>query len=104
MLDRQLRVVEWSRAAADVWGLRPDEVEGEHFLNLDFGLPVGDLREPIRNVLAGKEQPMLSLAGRNRVGRPVACEIKIAQLRTHRDEIDGVILLVSVSPEGAGQS
>ena len=100
VLDRQLRVVEWSRAAADVWGLRSDEVVGDHFLNLDFGLTVGDLREPIRNVLAGKEQPPLRLAARNRVGHPVACGIAFAPLRTHRAEVDGVILLMSVSPDG----
>ena len=39
--------------ATELWGLRDDEVEGEHFLDLDIGIPVQRLRDPIRSVLAG---------------------------------------------------
>ena len=37
-LDHDLRVMSWSRAAAELWGLRSDEVAGKSFFNLDFGL------------------------------------------------------------------
>ena len=38
-------------SAEDLWGLRADEVEGQHFLGLDIGLPVEQLRQPMRAVL-----------------------------------------------------
>ncbi len=52
VLDPELRVVQWSAASADLWGLRANEVEGEHFLNLDIGLPTAELRAPVREALA----------------------------------------------------
>ena len=56
----------WSRAAADLWGLRADEVQGEHVLNLDIGIPVDRLRDSLRAVLAGDEPPGVELEGHNR--------------------------------------
>ena len=53
VVDRELRIVAWSSHATELLGLRDDEVEGEHLLNLDVGLPVATLREPVRRVLAG---------------------------------------------------
>ena len=38
----------WSANAADLWGLREDEVLGEHILDLDLGVKFHALREPIR--------------------------------------------------------
>src|SRR5262249_25137339 len=46
VLDPELRVTVWNNQAEDLWGLRKEEVEGKHFLNLDIGLPVGELRQP----------------------------------------------------------
>ena len=39
MIDRDLRIRMWNRRAEDLWGLRAHEVIGQHFLNLDHGLP-----------------------------------------------------------------
>jgi two-component system CheB/CheR fusion protein len=101
VLDRQLRVSTWSHAASELWGIRGDEAQGEHFLNLDFGLPVADLRDPIRNVLAGLEQTPVRLEGHNRRGQAVVCDIVLAQLKTHLDEVEGVIMVMTVSKDGA---
>jgi two-component system CheB/CheR fusion protein len=38
VVDRELRVLPWSRHAEELWGLRPDEAGDQHLLNLDFGL------------------------------------------------------------------
>ena len=67
VVDPQLRITKWSRAASELWGLREDEVEGEHLLNLDIGVPVGDLREPIRTALTGADQSPIVLEGHNDV-------------------------------------
>ena len=95
VVDRQLRVTTWSAAASELWGLREDEVRGEHFLNLDFGLDAAQLREPIRSVLRGEPVEPLRIAGHNRRGHPIVCEIAFTQLRTHLDEVTGVILVMS---------
>jgi len=55
VVDKQLRVTAWSHAAAELWGLRAEEVQGEHLLNLDIGIPVGELLDPLRAALAGDE-------------------------------------------------
>jgi two-component system CheB/CheR fusion protein len=97
VVDRQLKVITWSSAATELWGLREEEVRGEHFLNLDFGLPVSGLRDPIRDVLRGESVAPIRLEGHNRRGQPIVCEISFTQLRTHLDEVTGVILVMSAS-------
>jgi len=96
VVERSLRVVAWSRRAADLWGLRDHEVEGEHLLNLDIGIPVQRLRDPIRQILAGSEVDDLDLEGHDRRGKPVRVHIAFAPLQNRPDseEPDGAILLV----------
>ena len=97
VVDRELRVLAWSRRATELWGLRDDEVEGEHLLNLDIGVPVQQLRDPIRQVVSGAETPDLELGGHDRRGKPVQVRIVFAPLqnRPHTEEPDGAILLIS---------
>jgi two-component system CheB/CheR fusion protein len=94
VVDGEFRVRAWSRAATELLGLRADEVEGANFLNLDIGVPVGELRAPIRAALTGAETEPLSLEGHNRKGQKIALDVSFAPLRTHRDEIEGVILVM----------
>jgi two-component system CheB/CheR fusion protein len=93
VLDAELRVTQWSSVAADLWGLRPDEVEGEHFLNLDIGLPVGELRGPIREALAGGRPGPALVRARDRRGRLVQSTIAFSPLVTHAGDVEGVILV-----------
>jgi two-component system CheB/CheR fusion protein len=95
VVDAHLRVTAWSNAATELWGLRENEVNGEHFLNLNIGLPVGELRDPLRNALAGAKQDAVTLTGHNRRGQAIECSISFAQLRNHLDEGKGVILLMA---------
>ena len=102
VVDRTLRIVAWSRRTTDLWGLRDDEVEGEHLLNLDIGIPVQRLRDPIRRVLDGSETEEIELDGHDRRGKPVHVTIAFAPLQNRREaeEPDGAILLVSAEPVG----
>jgi two-component system CheB/CheR fusion protein len=102
VVDRTLRVVAWSRRAAELWGLRDDEVEGEHLLNLDIGIPVQRLRDPIRHILAGSPVEPVELDGHDRRGKPVRVRIAFAALQNRPDaeEADGAILLVSAERSG----
>jgi two-component system CheB/CheR fusion protein len=50
--DLQVRV--WNRRCEDLWGLRAEEAVGQHFLNLDIGLPTDLLRPMIRQLLGSE--------------------------------------------------
>ena len=102
VVDRELRVLAWSRHATDLWGLRDDEVEGEHLLNLDVGIPVQLLRDPIRSVLAGEQAAEVELDGHDRRGKPVNVRIGVAPLENlpGTDEPFGAILLLSAERTG----
>ncbi|HZQ64203.1 MAG TPA: hypothetical protein VFA66_03120 [Gaiellaceae bacterium] len=67
-------------------GLRPDEAQGRFFLNLDIGLPVGRLRDPLRATLDGTVPDAVELGGHNRRGQPIRCRITFARLRSHDEE------------------
>jgi two-component system, chemotaxis family, CheB/CheR fusion protein len=97
VVDKTLRVVAWSRRAADLWGLRDDEVEREHLLNLDIGIPVQRLRDPIRQILAGSAVDGVELDGHDRRGKPIRVRVAFAPLqnRPEAEEPDGAILLFS---------
>src|SRR5262249_39295529 len=95
VIDQQLRVVVWNREAEDLWGLRSDEVEGQHLLNLDIGFPVDQLREPIRACLAGESRRETFLTpAMNRRGRSIWTQVICTPLA--RDEgILGVVILMA---------
>ena len=99
VVDPKLQVLAWNHRAEDMWGLRAAEVQGRHLMNLDIGLPVEQLRQPIRAVLAGEtERVELTLDCRNRRGRSVRCPIRCTQLRGASGETLGAILLMEEVP------
>ena len=75
VVDRDLQVLMWNQRSEDLWGLHADEVQGHPFLNLDIGLPVGQLAAPIRACLAGESLSPMVLDATNRRGRAIKCEV-----------------------------
>ncbi|MEV4642700.1 CheR family methyltransferase [Actinoplanes sp. NPDC049548] len=82
VVDRELRVRMWNRRAQDLWGLRAGEVVGQHFLNLDIGLPFEQLRPMLRGSL-GEDgvSGEVSVDAVNRRGRAVVVRVACAPLR-----------------------
>jgi len=108
VVDPNFQVLAWNHRAEDIWGLRADEVQGRHLLNLDIGLPVEQLRAPIRTVLA-QESPhaSLTLQAVNRRGKRVRCSIRITPLRGSAAEVRGVIVLMDeqiLEPPGPSEA
>jgi two-component system, chemotaxis family, CheB/CheR fusion protein len=102
VIDRELRVQAWNDAARDLWGLRSDEVTGQHFLNLDIGLPLEPLRAPIRTALAGDNVDPFGVEGINRRGRPVRCLLRLAPLSSDGSGVLGAIVMMEVEAGGDG--
>ncbi|HET8742894.1 MAG TPA: CheR family methyltransferase [Gaiella sp.] len=95
VLDRELRVRTWNDHARELWGLRVDEVEGQHLVNLDIGLPTDGLLPLIRATLAGEEnRHQVVLDATNRRGRPIRCRVTCSQLLSATNEVQGAILLM----------
>ncbi|HEY6115862.1 MAG TPA: CheR family methyltransferase [Candidatus Dormibacteraeota bacterium] len=77
VLDGSSKVRVWNDRAADMWGLRSDEVLGRSFYDIDIGLPADKLREMIRSVLAGGgAHQQLSVDAMTRRGKRIRCRVK----------------------------
>ncbi len=94
VVDRELRVTAWNRRAEDLWGLRADEVTRKNLLNLDIGLPVHELRQPIRSILSGeKEVAEVTLPATNRRGRTIELHVTLTPLNRTGQEPQGVVMM-----------
>jgi two-component system CheB/CheR fusion protein len=95
--DRDLKLLVWNERATDLWGLRSEEVVGEHLLNLDIGLPVERLRPVVRRVLSDGADPVdedVHIDAINRRGRSITVRVSASPLRGGDSEITGVILVL----------
>ncbi len=96
VVDDELRVIAWSAQATDLLGLREDEAEGQHLLNLDVGLPVAALRDPVRQALAGVDDVLVVVEGHNRRGQAVRYAVAFAPLAGRDpDKPAGAIVLLT---------
>jgi len=98
VLGTEMDIRAWNRQAEELWGLRSDEVAGQHFLNLDIGFPVEKLRNPIRSCLSSRsEREQVVLRAVNRRGRSIECTVSVNCL-TGDEAIRGVILMMDAVP------
>lgn len=95
VVDYQFNILGWNNQAENLWGLRVDEVKGQSLLGLDIGLPVAQLREPIRRCLSRSEDKQeIQLKAINRRGKTIQCHINFNPLIGINKELQGVILLI----------
>ena len=81
VMDSDLLIELWNDVAADLWGLRQDEVQGKHFFGLDIGLPVEQLRQPILSLLQSPDKSAeIRVDAMNRRGRPVRILVQCASV------------------------
>jgi two-component system, chemotaxis family, CheB/CheR fusion protein len=98
VVDRDVRVEVWNRQAQELWGLRSDEVEGDHLMNLDIGLPVERLHQTIRACLVGEAPPAVTLPAVNRRGRAIEGHVRATPL-LGIDRVIGAILLMDADDD-----
>ena len=95
VIDRQQQVQIWNAQARELWGLTPDEVEGQHLLSLDFGLPTEQLKSALRAALTGSEREQVVVEATNRRGRAFRCQVTILALGADHDgSASGVIVMM----------
>ncbi|HEY7619333.1 MAG TPA: CheR family methyltransferase [Solirubrobacteraceae bacterium] len=95
VLDSNLTVQVWNAYSVDLWGVRMDEAEGENLLDLDLGLKVDELADPLREVIGdGRHRVELMLEATNRRGRAIDCRVVVLPLSVDGDEVSGAILLM----------
>jgi two-component system CheB/CheR fusion protein len=95
VVDQNLGIRKWNHHAEEMWGLRTEEVVGRNLLNLDSGLPVEPLREPIRACLQGESEHLqVQVQATNRRGRTIQVRVRCTPLAASLPDVRGVILLV----------
>jgi two-component system CheB/CheR fusion protein len=94
VVDSDLRIQAWNNRAEDLWGLRSPEVVGKHLMNLDLGLPVENLRQPLRRCLAG-ESPFehLTLQATNRRGRSIEVAVSCTAFMLGKDGWGAIVMM-----------
>jgi two-component system CheB/CheR fusion protein len=95
VVDRDFLVRIWNHRAEDLWGLRSDEVRGKNLLNLDIGLPVEQLKQPIRVTMSdGGAYQEVVLDAVNRRGKAMRCRVSCNPLTGAGDLRRGAILMM----------
>ena len=80
VVDRDLIVQVWSQQAEELWGLRETETVGQHLLNLDSGMPTGQLHPQLRRIVAGRDLDGVApetVTAINRRGRTVRLRMTV---------------------------
>ena len=95
VVDRDLQVRVWNRRAENLWGLRSEEVQAQHLLNLDIGLPTERLRPALKQVLAGeREVEPVQLDAVDRRGRAIMVRVTCSPLAGLADVPAGVLIVM----------
>jgi two-component system CheB/CheR fusion protein len=98
VMDDDLHVELWNDVAADMWGVPQSEVKGKHFLGLEIGLPVHQLREPLLHLRHAPDSVTeTTLQGTNRLGRSMKVRVVCSSVGGAGSNGHGVILLMQES-------
>jgi two-component system CheB/CheR fusion protein len=101
VLAPDLSVRVWNRQAHELWGLRPEETVGQHFLTLDIGLPLEQLAPMIRRALGGEAGVQeLTLSAVNRRGRRIGLRVLGSPLTDYANRPAGAILMMEEADHG----
>jgi two-component system, chemotaxis family, CheB/CheR fusion protein len=92
--DRDLVVQAWNGEAAELWGLRADEVHGQHLMNLDIGLPLEQVMPLLRSTITDGSVGEALVDATNRRGRAIRCRVRTSPLETAGADARGVIVVM----------
>jgi two-component system, chemotaxis family, CheB/CheR fusion protein len=94
VIDVEMRITLWNHSSEDLWGLRRDEVENQHLLNLDIGLPLQELRPMVREALVSPEfNGRAIVQAINRRGRDVRIQVLCNGLQREGRTIGAILVM-----------
>ena len=94
VVNQELHVIAWNHRSEDLWGLRTEEVRNKNVFGLDIGLPIEQLRRPIRACLTGESDVTdVTVMATNRRGKALQCKVTCTPLMG-RSQVQGVILMI----------
>ena len=100
VIDADSKIQVWNEGAADLWGLRSDEVVGKALFDLDIGLPLKSIRSTVRSVLTGKtDHDSLDVEATTRRGR-TRCRLLVHALSAG-EKINGAVIVMEELKEPA---
>jgi two-component system, chemotaxis family, CheB/CheR fusion protein len=100
VIDDKFTILSWNEEAENLWGLRSEEVKGQSLWTLNIGLPVEQMREPLRNCLTrATERQESVVSAMNRRGQTIQCRLSYNPLMGHKNDIQGVIILMEEAIE-----
>jgi two-component system CheB/CheR fusion protein len=95
VVDSDLRVKMWYGRSEDLWGLRASEVYDQPLMDLDIGLPLGEVRSLVRGSLANEgETSEIVVDATNRRGRTIRCRIVASVSAVSGGDTPDVVLLM----------
>ncbi len=95
VVDTGLNVRIWNGLSYEMWGLRPDEVEGKGVLTVDIGFPLELLGPAIRAVFTANEGPQtFDAEATSRRGHTLRCRARVSPLVGENGSVDGAIILI----------
>lgn len=101
VIDADSKIQVWNEGAADLWGLRSDEVVGKALFDLDIGLPLKSIRSTVRSVLTGKtDHDSLDVEATTRRGRTIRCRLLVHALSAG-EKINGAVIVMEELKEPA---
>jgi two-component system CheB/CheR fusion protein len=75
-------------------------VQGQHFLNLDIGLPPDKVRPALRASMSGDDGTQtVNVEATNRRGKPIDVRVTCSPLVGDHEDVHGVIMVVEERPD-----
>ena len=97
VVDQQMRVSVWNRGCEELWGLRPEEATGRSLLDLDVGLPTGELKPLIGAAFVDPDASSEAILDTfNRRGKPTRVRVICSSFQTTGLGVTGAMLLMEV--------
>jgi two-component system CheB/CheR fusion protein len=99
VVDRNQQIQIWNGQAKELWGVTPDEAEGQHVMSLDIGLPLEKLKPTLRATLHdGSERKEILVEATNRRGRKFQCRVTFLPLGTDHDQDGNAGVIMTMEP------
>jgi two-component system CheB/CheR fusion protein len=91
--DSDFMIQIWNRVSEDMWGLRAEEVLKQPLFALDIGLPLEELRQPLREAMEGVTSESI-IGSTNRRGKSFRCRVRCMPCASPDGKQVGVISLM----------